>query len=203
MAVTRIDLIDGALLEIGAEPVMSESAPEAMLPLAVYNSLVRFTLSVNPWHWNTVTRRLVRLSAPPERYWKYQFERPSDMLGAPRAYYDNAECRSPFVRVELMDGTIQSDAENLWMEMDKESAPATWPGYFLHLMQVALKSHFALSVREDRALHVELREQAFGTKSENYQGGLMGVALGQDAQGKPAAVLNMGSNPLLSARYER
>jgi hypothetical protein len=203
MAMTRIDLIDGALLRIGAEPVMSESVPEALANIAIFDSIVGFCLSAAPWGWNTVTRRLVRLSDPPQRYWKHQFELPGDMLGTPRAAYDSASCERPFTRWELMDGRLMSEAADVWLEMDKRSEPAAWPGYFVELIQVAMMAELALSIREDRGLYERLHEKAFGTPSEMRQGGLMGIALGIDAQSKPSYTLNIGANPLASARYER
>jgi hypothetical protein len=203
VAVTRIDLIDAALLRIGAEPVMTESTDEAKAHIAIFDSLTGFCLSACPWTWNTVTRRLVRLSDPPQRYWKYQFEIPADMLGTPRAAYDSAGCERPFTRWEMMDGRLLSDAGDVWLEMDKRSAPAAWPGYFQELVQVALMAEFALSIREDGTLRERLTQQAVGTPQEARQGGLMGVAMGIDAQSKPSYTLNIGANPLASARFER
>jgi hypothetical protein len=200
MALTRIDMIDASLMRIGAEPLQSEAAAGADTHIAIFDSVSGYCLSANPFSWNTVTRKLVRLTAAPLRYWKYAFEKPSDMLGAPRAFYDNATCRVQFTEVELNDGVIQTNVTDLWMKMDKRSPVDQWPGYFVELIQVALMSQFALSVREDRALMVTLDQAAFGTPSENRQGGLMGVAMGIDAQGKPSPVVAMGRNPLTSAR---
>lgn len=197
---TRIDLIDAALVRIGDEPLQSEAAPGAETHLAIFDSVTGYCLSANPWSWNTVTRQLPRLADAPPRYWKYQFEKPADMLGAPRAFYQNGECRTPFTDVELNDGTVQANVGALWLKHDKRSAPDAWPGYFVELIQVALMSQFALSVREDKALMQTLDQQAFGTPSEMRQGGLMGIAMGIDAQGKPSPVVGLGRNALLAAR---
>lgn len=203
MAVTRIDIIDAALLRIGAEPVQTENTPEAETHIAIFDSVTGFCLSSSPWTWNTIIRNLPRLSAPPARYWTYQFELPADMLGTPRALYDSSSCERPFTRWEVMDGRIATDAANVWLEMDKRSLPSVWPGYFVELIQVALMAEFALSIREDSTMRERLMQQAFGTPSEMRQGGLMGIALGIDAQSKPSPTLNLGANPLLSARFER
>ncbi len=202
MLLDRIGLIDTALVQIGAEPLQSESAAGADTHIKTFDSIAGYCLSVNPWGWNTVTRQLVRLAEPPPRYWPYQYERPADMLGAPRAYYNSAERREAFTDVELNDGTIQTTAEQLWLKMDKRSSPDTWPAYFVTLIDVALQARFARSIREDNSLASTLEQLAFGSPSENRRGGLMGQALDIDAQSKPSPRIGMGRDPLNSARYE-
>jgi hypothetical protein len=201
MATTRIDLIDSSLMRIGAQPMQSESAPNAEQQLAIYDSITGYCLSANPWSWNTVTRPLARLSEAPARYWSYQYELPEDRLGTPRAVFNAADCRLPFTGFELDDGVLKTNAAAIWLRHDKRSQPIDWPGYFQELIQVALMAEFALSVREDRTLRDSLHQQAFGTPSEMRQGGLMGVAMGIDAQAKPSPVLNLGANPLIAARF--
>lgn len=203
MALTRIDLIDAALMRIGAEPLQSEAAAGADTHIAIFESITGFCLSANPWSWNTVTRRLVQLSEPPVRYWQYQFKKPSDMLGPPRSVFDCADTRTPFTRYELNDGTLQTDAPQIWLRHDKRSAAGDWPGYFTELIQRALMAEFALSVREDRVMRAALHEEAFGTPRENSRGGLMGVAMDLDVQGKPSPVVALGNNPLFNARFQR
>jgi hypothetical protein len=202
VALSRIELIDTALVQIGSEPLQSESAAGAETHILTFESLTGYCLSVNPWHWNTVTRKLVRLADPPPRYWPYQFERPADMLGAPRAYYNSAASREPFTEVELNDGTIQTTAEQLWLKMDRRSPPDTWPAYFVTLIETGLQARFARSIREDNTLASTLEQLAFGNPSENRRGGLMGQALDIDAQAKPSPRIGMGRNPLISARWE-
>lgn len=202
MALSRIEIIDTALVALGAEPLQSESAAGSDTHIKTFDSIVGYCLTVNPWHWNTVTRQLPRLSEAPLRYWRYQYERPADMLGAPRAYYNSSTCRQPFTDVELNDGTIQTNAEQLWLKHDKRSAPATWPAYFVTLIETALQARFALSIREDATLANLLEQRAFGTPQEMRRGGLMGVALDIDAQAKPSPKIGEGRNPLISARWE-
>jgi hypothetical protein len=202
VAQTRIDVIDAALMRIGCNPLMSESRPEAAQHLAIFESVTGYCLSVNPWHWNVVIRRLVRRSEPPERYWDYQYERPHDMLGAPRAYYNASDRRSPFTDVELLDGTIQTNASSLWLEMDKRSTPDTWPAYFGEVIQQALMGEFAFSVREDGVMRDRILAHVFGTPSEGRRGGIMGQCMDLDAQGKPQPSLESLRNPLIDARFE-
>ncbi|HRN83284.1 MAG TPA: hypothetical protein PK857_00570 [Hyphomicrobium sp.] len=202
MALTRIDIIDAALLRIGSEPIHDDGAAGGEALLAIYQSVTGYCLSAYPWTWNRVVRRLVRLSDPPVAFYAHQFDEPDDMLGAPRAAYASAGCHQPLSRWERLGGKILADVPDLWIEMDKRSEPTAWPAYFAELVQVAIMAEFALSIREDRALYDRLHAQVFGTPSEMRQGGMMGVAMNADAQSKPSEALDMsrGSNPLLAAR---
>jgi hypothetical protein len=156
---------------------------------------------MNPWSFNTVTRQLARLTDPPQRYYKYQFEMPSDMLGAPRAVYDRADCKQPYTDWEIIDGRLAANADVLWLKMDRQPNPAQWPGYFCELIRRVMMSEFALSIREDAPLRDRLRTECFGTPSELGAGGLMGQAMTLDSQGKPSPRIQMGADPFTSARY--
>lgn len=197
---TRLELIDDALARMGEEPLGDEAAPGAETHLAVYRGVTEHVLAVNPWSFNTVTRQLARLSDPPLRYYTYQFELPSDMLGAPRAVYDRADCKTPFTDWEIIGEKICTNAEALWLKMDKQPDPARWPGYFSELIRRIIMSEFALSIREDAVLRERLRTECFGTASEMGTGGLMGQAMTLDSQGKPSPRVQMGADPFTSAR---
>jgi hypothetical protein len=198
---TRIDIIDAARGSLGAAPLMTESAPGADPHLRAFEAIAGYALSCYPWRFNTVVRRLSRLSQAPARYWAYQFEKPSDLLGSARAYYDSAEGKHPYMRVELLDGTIQTDAPDLWIHMDKRSAPDTWPSWFQEFMRQAMRCEMALSIREDTTLYKTLWAEVYGTPSEMRMGGLLGDCMTIDAQSSPSEVLGHGSNPLIDVRH--
>jgi hypothetical protein len=63
-----------------------------------------------------------------------------------------------------------------------------------------LKAELVMAVREDRVAANELRQLAFGTPSVIGEGGLIAEAKKIDAQSKPAPVLRVGVNPLLTVR---
>lgn len=198
---TRMDIIDAARGSLGAQPLMIEQAPGADPHLRAFDAIAGYALSCYPWRFNTVTRRLSRLSQAPTRYWPYQFEKPSDLLGSPRGYYDSPAAQHAYTRVELLDGTIQADVPDLWIHMDKRSTPDTWPAYFQEFMRQAMRCEMALSIREDGTLYRSFFAEVYGTPSEMRMGGLLGDCMTIDAQSGPSEVLNLGSNPLIAARF--
>lgn len=197
---TRLEMIDNALVRMGEEPLGDETAPGADTHLGVWFAVTGHILGVNPWSFNTVTRRLARLSEPPAMFYAYQFQLPADMLGAPRAVYDSATLKVPLTEWEILDGVLCANAADLWLKMDKQPEPARWPGYFVELVTRVMMSEFALSIREDPVLRERLRTECFGTASELGTGGLMGQAMTLDSQGKPSPKIQMGSDPFTSAR---
>ena len=198
---TRLDLIKRAQARIGDEPLTSEADAGADTYLAIFDSVRDDLLSRVPWTFSTVTRRLTRLVDVPAQHWAYYFQLPSDMIGAPRAVYADDKSRNPYTGYELTENRLATDAEAIWLKFTKRAEISIWPGYFVELHDTVLRSEFALSVREDRALYSTLREVAYGGEHMVGQGGLLHQAASLDAQSHPSPILAEGSNPLISARY--
>lgn len=198
---TRIDIINRALVRIGEEPLQSEEAPGADTHLAVYDSILEMLLSLYPWSFARAVWRLARLSTAPAQHWAYAYQLPTDLLGAPRAAFNRSDRRLPFTDWRLEGRTLLTDAEEVWLEGMRKPVPVYWPGYFRELVTKAIMSELALSVMQDKAIHTALREQVYGSEAMMGEGGLLGQAKAQDAQGQPSAVVAEGSNPLIDVRY--
>lgn len=199
--VTRIELIDRALLQIGAEPLKSEAAPGADTHLAIWNSVVEEILTAHTWSCSTFIRELNRRQAPPEVHWRYSFETPSDMFGSPKAVYDRSDCRVPFTGYELFgDRELRTNAERIWIKFTKLVSPNFWPGYLRAVIELRLMAAFALSIREDKALRDQLWLDCYGTPSQMGRGGKMAAAIDLDDMAKPSPVLGEGENVLLDVR---
>jgi hypothetical protein len=198
---TRLDLIKRAQMRIGDEPLTSETAPGADTYISIFDSVRDNLLSLYPWTWSTVTRRLTRLAAKPAQHWQHYFQLPSDMIGAPRAVFASDEQRTPFTVYELTENRLAADVETIWMRYTKRADIGLWPGYFVELNDTVLRSEFSLSIAEDRGKYQALREIAFGSESMVGQGGLFHLATSLDAQSKPSPIIAEGSNPLIAARY--
>ncbi len=197
---TRLELIKSAQVRVGDEPITSETDAGADTYSAIYDSVRDDILSRYPWSFATVTRRLTRLAAVPEAHYKHYYQLPSDMLGAPRAAYDSATLRNPFVGYGLTENRLETDAEEVWLKYTIRPEPTLWPGYFVELVRVAMMSEIAMSVREDGVLYSRLREVAFGGERLMGQGGLFAQAKDIDSQSKPSAIIAEGTNPLVDVR---
>lgn len=197
---TRIDIINRALIEIGAAPAVEEVPPGDAYALQ-YETHIGALVSSYPWSFQTRLTRLARLLAPPELHRQYEFDLPSDMLGTPRAVYPRSDCRRPTTDFEIRGKKLYTDHPEIWLRYTMSLNPVLWPGYFTGLAVLVLKAQFALSVREDSALWRALTEMAFGAPQLMGEGGKFGEAKAIDASSQPSGVVAIGGNPLVSVRF--
>ena len=198
---TRIDIINRALIDIGNGPVQSEDVPPGDSYALQYETHVGAVVSSYPWSFQTRLTKLARLVAAPEAHWVYEYDLPSDMIGAPRAVYPNAERRRPTSDFEIRGRKLFTDHPDIWLRYTMAMNPALWPAYFTALAVLVLKAQFALSVREDSALWLRLTEHAFGPAQMMGEGGKVGEARAIDSGGQPSGVIAIGENPLVSVRF--
>lgn len=197
----RVTMLNRALLRIGANPLIDEMDPAAPIHLAVYDSVLEH-LAAHPFSFFKVKRRLPRLSAAPSpAHWEYAFQLPSDMIGAPRAVYPNDDSAQPTTNYEIVGKRLLASYEEIWLAFHATSGPQYWPGDFRELFTKALMSELALSIREDRPMHVQLFQECYGSPSQNGFGGLLARALENDGQGTPSTVVGGGVNPLIDVRF--
>ncbi len=207
---TRLAIIDEALVSIGCLPLQSETAPGADSRILEYETIVAAILTGYPWTFSTPTRQLSRLAIVPAIAWSYAYQRPVEMIGAPRAAYSQADTRTPFFDWELTTiitttgkvPVLATNAESVWLTFTSSIDPQWWPGYLKQIVVIACKAQFALSVREDKAMHDSLWRDVNGDPRTPGEMGLLGAAHNMDAAAKPSEVLShVGMlNPLTMAR---
>jgi hypothetical protein len=197
---TRIAIINAALARIGELPLQSEAADGAATHIAVFDSVLAYLLSMYPWSFARTTWQLARLSTAPSAHYLYAFQLPTDMLGAPRAVFNQSSSRLPFTKWRLQGQFLLADADAIWMEGMVMPELTRVPGVFTELLTVALMAEFALSVREDKSLWASLRAVAYGDGGLTGHGGMLAQCKAMDVQGQPSPTVAEGSNPLLDAR---
>lgn len=196
----RIEMLNRALMRIGAEPVIDDLDPLAAPHLAIYTGVIE-RLAAAPFTFFKHTRRLLRLAAAPvPAHYKYGYQLPPDRAGPPRAIYADADKRLPVTDYDIERGILFCDHEAVWVTGLFTAGPETWPGDFRELFTVALMAELALSVREDRPLHDRLYQKCFGSPGQNGVGGMYAEVLYNDNQAVPSTVLGAGVSPLLDVR---
>lgn len=207
---TRLAIIDEALVGIGALPLQSETAPGAESCIQEYETIKDAILSGYPWTFSTPTRRLARLAVEPPVGWQYAYAKPVEMIGAPRAAFNQADCKRPFFDWELTviitdagkTPVLATNAEAVWLTFTSSIDPQWWPGYVKQVIVEALKAQYALSIREDVNLQNTLNRNVYGDTRQPGEVGLLGAARNLDASAKPSSVLGqaMMGNPLINVR---
>ena len=198
---TRIEVINRALLRIGAMPVVDDLDPAAVQHVAVYDAVLA-DLASKPFDFFKTTRRLVRLSqAQDQKRYAYAYQIPADRIGTVRAVYIDAAARQPLTDFDIEGDLLLADPAQIWATVLTAGDPVRWPGDFTEAFMVTLMAELALSVREDRALHDRLWSKARGTPIEGGNGGLLKAALEANAQETGSAIIGGGVNPLIDVRY--
>lgn len=197
----RVDIINRALIDIGASPINSEDVPPGDAYVLQYETHIGALVSCYPWTFQTSLVQLSRLTAPPEVHWTYMYELPAEMSGTPRAVYPSKTSRMPTTDFEIRGSRLYADHPEIWLRFTNRIDPTKWPAYFLALAVLTLKTQFALSVREDTSLWKTLTDQLYGPPSTMGEGGKLGEAKSIDASAHPSDVLPIGSNPLTSVRF--
>lgn len=197
---TRIEIIDRALIRIGALPLQVETARGASQRIAEYADVVGGLMS-HPWTFATRVRQLSQLSGTAQPHWTYRYALPADMIGAPRAVYESGDLQIPSQSFELRaaesdtrPGELLSSATAVWLRYTVNCAPQFWPAYFASLVVMALAAEFSLSVREDHPMRERLRREVYDV------GGMLERAKTLDAQAKPSPRLAISGNPLIDVR---
>jgi hypothetical protein len=198
---TRIDIVNRALVRIGASPLVAETDPGADARIMDYDSVVGALLTGYPWYWAQRTRQLQQeTAAPASPHWQYQFKLPPD-LGAPRAVYADRLSDEPTANYELSGAALWSNSATIWLRYSMNAPPAQWPPYFAEVVVLAIAAEFALSVREDHVLRDKLRNDVYGSTSG--ESGMLGAAKSVDSQAKPAPQLPVMQSPLIAVRSGR
>lgn len=197
---TRVEMLNRALLRLGADPIVSDADPAAAVHLAVYDSVAE-QLAAKPWTFLKQTRRLARLIAAPVANWPYAYQLPADRDGPPRALYADQTMKRAYLNFDIQGDTVRTDAEQLWCQWTSVANPARWPGDFREGFTLLLMSELALSIREDRVLRDKLRVDAVGTPGEGGWGGMIGQALHNDNAAEPDVAIGGGLNPLIDGRW--
>lgn len=197
----RLTRINAALTRIGSVPLASETDGGADAMIAIFDALFQQLVTRTDWSFASKVRQLTRLVDAPEQQWAYQFQLPTDMIGAPRAVYDSAASRFPVTGYQLLGDHLLTDLPAVWLHYSFLPEINRLPGHFLGAFDMALMSELALTVAMDKGLADQLRSYAYGSPGQGGDGGLLGEAMALDAMSKPSPVLAEGSNPLIAARF--
>jgi hypothetical protein len=197
---TRVSTINKALVRAGCLTLTAGETghPSGPAILLLFDTVLE-SLAGYPWKHFMTVKKLARETTPAEEPWKYRFGLPADRTSMPFAYFDSAQCASPFMAYELRDNMAYTDAEQLWASYPRIVEPGLWPGYFTDLFTLNLAAEYALAIREDGDLRRSLLIECFGPPELHGQGGRYAYATSLDSQKEPGGQAGDGHDPLTSA----
>jgi len=198
-----LEIINEALLEIGAAPLQAETATATHPRVLEFGATLEDLLSRREWSFSATTLRpLARVEGVDATPWRYAYQLPADRVGPPLLLYESLPNGVLRDFSYDADGTrVLTNAESVYARIRTMPPVNAWPGHFRRLMVLTLASRYALSVREDRALREQLRQEAFGTPGLEGAGGQFAISAGLDSQARPPKTRLLPHNWLSAARW--
>lgn len=146
MSTTDIDICTHALVMIGANPITSfaDGTTESIAAANLYETTVRDQMGRYRWRFATAQSQMSRLSDAPLSGWDAAYQLPATMLMPITVkindvpidfdrFEDNIFCNATEEDTVILEGVYRVDEQ-------------FWPPYFVTLVQLALASHFALTI---------------------------------------------------------
>lgn len=199
-----IDICSNALVRLGDDPINSFTESDAARSIgAIYPFVKLEVLTAYPW-WITMVKSdlLSRDSTGPTTEYKYSFQLPPDMIGAPRKVFNSKGStggpQPHFKAFELYGRKLLSNSEVILIDYQKEVSETIMPFYLVELLTLATAAEAALSATDRQTLAEFFTIKAWGTPGENRRGGKFKTAalLDSQAQRPPRTT----SFPLTAAR---
>lgn len=180
-----VKICSAAAVLLGAKPVQSleDDTDLSRIFANLYDRKKKALMSKYPWSFLMESRYLTRLAAAPIRGWKYAFVIPGDALaGAPHAVFSDVTRKLGKKEYKIEGKRVLCDSPELWGEFIINRTESEWPEYFQELMIHIIASDVALAVTDQQSIADHHYQVAYGTPSQEGNGGLMGMAMLLDSQ---------------------
>jgi hypothetical protein len=180
----KIDIVNGALIELGETPLQSltEDTESAITANYVYDQVYHDLLSKAPWRFAVTKQTLSQLVATPLNEWAYQYQIPSECVRVMRVYPDQD--------YDIYGTSIYAQSSELAVDYVAKVDEAVLPPYFVRLLVLELAVRMSISITASA--------QAKGTLVQEKQL-QFAAALAADAQQRPNRPFL--SRPFLDVRY--
>jgi len=184
---TDLQIVSNALHKIGEAALSSWSDTRTDLVNVcqnTYEQLAKASIAAHPWRFAMKKAELSRSAeVTPIGEWKYAFLIPGDAISSTTfALFSDSANDTTTARFEVFGRYIYSDHERLFADYKRLPPSAEWPVTFVDFLETALASRLAIPVTDTRSYFEDYQILAYGKPSDDGLGGLLGVALSQEAQ---------------------
>ena len=183
---TDIRICSDALLMLGAKAISSfnEGTSASNTCDRLYPGIKYSTLQSFPWSFSFKKVQLAQTVNTPVNQYKYEYQLPSDRLGAIRRAYNSTAIGSG----TFTDWVIQGDkllTNETTIVIDYQYAPteSEMPAYFVQLLKYMMTWHLADPITDQVSKTQYWQQVAVGAPSENNRGGYFRTAMVVDGQG--------------------
>ena len=183
---TDIRICSDALLMLGAKAISSfnEGTSASNTCDRLYPGIKYSTLQSYPWSFSFKKVQLAQTVNTPVNQYRYEYQLPSDRLGAIRRAYNSTAIGSG----TFTDWVIQGDkllTNETTIVIDYQYAPteSEMPAYFVQLLKYMMTWHLADPMTDQVSKTQYWQQVAVGAPSENNRGGYFRTAMVVDGQG--------------------
>lgn len=204
---TNISVASQALSLLRADTIssFSQGTNESNICDILYESHIRYLLSIYPWTFATKKARLNQDSVAPLNEYTYSHILPADALLLWALFSSDNVGMPPVRDYDIYGDTdgslkrIYSDYPTLYADYVVYISENNWPAYFEQFAIVSLAAHLAIPITGNPELFKFYEQMAYGSLNANRKGGLFGVAASMDSKQKRNEMTF--SNPLVEARF--
>jgi hypothetical protein len=187
---SALKICSDALLLLGARPISSfnEGTDSSNLCDRLYPDLKRTTLQMYPWSFSFKKAQLARTINTPVNEYKYEYQLPSDMLGAIRkAFSTEAIGVGSFTDWTIQGDKLLTNVEKIVIDYQFSVNEDKMPSYFVQLLKYMMAWHLAGPITDQVEKTQYWQAVAVGNPSENNRGGFFRTASSMDGQGQTSA----------------
>jgi hypothetical protein len=201
MAQNEVEICQRALSLLGAEQIQSldEENDRSKTCNLIYPELKRSALSETHWNFATKKRELARMNDEPPSEYRYQFSLPSDMVTGPTKVLPGPDMKNPIQDWEIANDKLMTDRDEIYIDYVANVDETRFPSYFTRFLYHALASELAKAITDQTTTAQFYQQKAYGSPSDNGQGGLLGKAKLLDSQRQ--ATQSFDDNPIHDARF--
>lgn len=203
---TKLTICNDALLMLGAAEMTSftEGTDSAKICDRLYDDLKKYILSIYPWSFAKKKVQLARISDTPTTEWLYAYALPSDMIGTPKALFEDSTAGTrqsqEFELYNIDQQRLLANYETVYIDYVADIDESIFPEYFVYMLRHALAADFAEPLTDQISKADYFRALAFGSPAENGRGGLFRQCTQADAQGQRNQTLGNNSFDLIEVR---
>ena len=183
---TDIRICSDALLMLGGKAISSfnEGTSASNTCDRLYPGVKFSTLQSYPWSFSFKKVQLAQTINTPVNQYRYEYQLPSDRLGAIRRAYNSTAIGAG----TFNDWVIQGDkllTNETTVVIDYQFAPteSEMPAYFVQLLKYMMAWHLADPITDQVSKTQYWQQVAVGSPGENNRGGYFRTSMVVDGQG--------------------
>lgn len=187
MAITQVQILSNALLQLGHAPISSISGGDALVNAAVsaYDMKLPSVLSQGNWRFATQIAQLSQLVETPPPQWESVYSLPAGFLKTIRVYPNTYDWD-----IYANERIYSKSTGEFWMEYVFQPTPSHLPAHFVDYFVYEIAAYLALSNAEKTEYF-----SALETKRVRMQA----IANAIETQNRPN--FSQRSFPVLDQRY--